>query len=113
MVRDRRAERGIALVYVGIFLVVICLVVGLAVSAVAQAPVDTPAAAVSNAMYGLLAGGAVAGAVVRRLRQGDESNSPKMYIIDCLTAAVGMVAAAAGRTMLLEALAAAAGKSVR
>jgi len=31
MVRDRRAERGIALVYVGIFLVVICLVVGLAV----------------------------------------------------------------------------------
>jgi hypothetical protein len=31
MVRDRRAERGVALVYVGIFLVVICLVVGLAV----------------------------------------------------------------------------------
>jgi hypothetical protein len=31
MIRDRRAERGIALVYVGIFLVVICLVVGLAV----------------------------------------------------------------------------------
>jgi hypothetical protein len=31
MVRDRRAERGIALVYVGVFLVVICLFVGLAV----------------------------------------------------------------------------------
>jgi hypothetical protein len=31
MVRDRRAERGVALVYVGIFLVVICLIVGLAV----------------------------------------------------------------------------------
>jgi Flp pilus assembly protein TadG len=31
MVRDRRAERGIALVYVGIFLVLLCLIVGLAV----------------------------------------------------------------------------------
>jgi hypothetical protein len=31
MVRDRRAERGVALVYVGIFMIVICLVVGLAV----------------------------------------------------------------------------------
>src|SRR6185369_9201419 len=31
MVHDRRAERGVALVYVGIFLIIICLVVGLAV----------------------------------------------------------------------------------